>query len=137
MGPTMSFASFSGGKGLEHQVSVILKWVRDSFLGANGQELDGIDYNSTYGIRTAYKNEKSKLDEPYFSGKIDVITKDTTFGLNHGDMNYLLELVDIGIESGKIRQSGAYFYIGEDKFQGYAKLQEALRNDKELVKKII
>jgi hypothetical protein len=137
MGPTMSFASFSGGKGLEHQVSVILKWVRESYLGANGQELDSIDYNSTYGIRTAYKNEKSKLDEPYFSGKIDIITKDTTFGLNHGDINYLLELVDIGIESGKIRQSGAYFYIGEDKFQGYSKLQEALRNDKELVKKII
>lgn len=137
MGPTMSFASFSGGKGLEHQVSLIMKWVRDSFLGSNGQELDGIDYNSTFGIRTSYKNEKSKLDEPYFSGKVDIITKDTSYGLKHGDMNYLLELIDLGIENGKIRQSGAYFYLGEDKFQGWVKLQEALRERKDLVKMLL
>lgn len=46
------------------------------------------------------------------------------------------EIVDLGIEAGLIRQGGAWFYHGDDKFQGKPKLIAELRSNPERFEQI-
>lgn len=142
IGRTMSFADFSGGKGLEHQNSFILKQAHSDYLGKDGQAYTSSGKEDIYGLRINYENKKFKMGssedvEAYFTGSFDIFIRDTGFGYKYGDFNYIREIIDIGVGSGKIKQRGAYYDIDGQTYQGKDKLQAAIIEDKLLLKKIL
>lgn len=132
---------YSGGKGLEHQNSFTLKWSRESYLGESNQELTNTK-ELIYGLRVGYKSEKYKLDatnidDIYFSGTIDMYIRDTNFGYKYGDFNYIKEIIDVGLETGKIIQRGAVFDVAGSSFKGRQALQKAIQENPEILKVIL
>jgi hypothetical protein len=43
----------------------------------------------------------------------------------------------MAVQLGVIKRKGAYYYVGDQSYQGMAKLVEALRNDTELYNKLV
>ncbi|MEO0074876.1 MAG: hypothetical protein ABIK31_02065 [candidate division WOR-3 bacterium] len=141
VGSKIPISTHSGGKGLEHQNSFTLRWSRESYLGESNQELANTK-ETIYGLRVGYKNEKFKLDstgldEIYFSGTVDLYIKDTNFGFKYGDYNYLREIIDVGIESGKIVQRGSVFDVSGETFKGRQGIQKAIQENPEILKVIL
>lgn len=134
----ISFTDQTGGEGLKHQNSLTLQWKREKFLSETSAELLSSKDSNVYGLRGAYHSHKSKISEPYFSGKFDFFFKDTATGFFHGDVDYLSDLVSIGQEKGTIQMNGnAHYIIGNQQFHGKAEMLKALRADGELVKVLL
>lgn len=138
MGQQMAFSTFSGGKALEHNTGAILKWNRINYITMDGNPVTSLGKNDLGGIKVGYKNEKSKVGVPYFSGEVELYFRDIPkLEMEHGDVNYLLELIDLGIESGTIQQAGAFYTIAGEKFKGKVQLNSAVREDSSLVSAIL
>lgn len=63
-------------------------------------------------------------------------TYDLYFDGDHVGIDTVGEIVDYGVQYGLIRQQGAWFYIGDEKYQGRAKLVSELRSEPELAERL-
>lgn len=130
IGPTVSYADHSGGEGLKHQSSSTLKFNRLAYLGSGLEEYKSHKDHDIAGIRMGYINDKSKIDSPYYQGEVDFFFKDTKDPFyKKGDMDYFSEYMKVSIITGKIKQRGAYFYVGDESIQGIKNLREYLINN--------
>lgn len=86
---------------------------------------DGTD---VIGNRTKVKIVKSKVAPPFKQVEFDILYNE---GISKSG-----DLIDLGVEHGIVKKSGAWFTYGEDRFQGREQLRTKLNEDSAMYKKL-
>ena len=120
-----------GGWGLKFFKSIGVEFRRLNWLGANGEAVVTTKAEK-WGQTISFVMKKNKTAVPHGVGEIDFYFKDTVT-VKAGEYDLLKEAIMTAIKLDVIRQSGAYFYIGENSFQGMDNLVSVLRSDREIV----
>lgn len=114
----------SGGSASEHFASVTVRLT--SSRGKDSKVMTEIEnenkvFESLYGYRTKWEITKSKISNPFATGNF-ILMKD-------GGVDKIDELIEYAVNYGVIKKSGAWFYIGDEKFQGSLALKDRLVSD--------
>lgn len=110
-----------GGKALGFYSSIRVEVRQGDWLFAE-------DKKTRLGQAVKFKITKNKTGAPFRTGYFNYIY--------HQGIDNVDELISIGLLNGEIQRKGAYYYIGEDNFQGRDALYKALKEDKKLFKKL-
>ncbi|MCH8326182.1 MAG: recombinase RecA [Bacteroidetes bacterium] len=86
---------------------------------------DGTD---VIGNRTKVKIVKSKVAPPFKQVEFDILYNE---GISKSG-----DLIDLGVEHGIVKKSGAWFTYGEDRFQGREQLRTKLNEDSAMYDKL-
>jgi len=70
---------------------------------------------------------------PYRRGEFYLNLDPTDVNIKYGETNVLQQYVDLGIQFGVIKQSGAWYDVGNQRVQGKANLTDALANDADVL----
>lgn len=109
----------TGGNALKFYASVRLDIRRIAAI----KERDNI-----IGNRTKVKVVKSKIAPPFKQVEFDILYNE---GISkEGD------LIDIGVDKGIIKKSGAWFTFGEERFQGREQFRKILKENTDLMDKL-
>ena len=73
----------------------------------------------------------NKLGPPNLSGQYDFYYQGETLGVD-----YVGEVLDTSEMMGAVQKGGAWYTIGEERFQGRSKAVEYLRNNPDVVEKL-
>jgi recombination protein RecA len=84
--------------------------------------------NDVVGNRTKVKIVKSKVAPPFKEVEFDIL-------YNEG-ISKTGDIIDLGVNFGIIKKSGAWFTYSEDRFQGRDQLKQKLLDNQELLKKV-
>jgi recombination protein RecA len=87
------------------------------------------------GQTIAMRTIKNKTGAPQRTAYVDFYFVDHGM-MTPGDFDVAKEIMAMGVTSGAIKQSGAYFYFGEDKWQGKDRLATAIRENTSLYDQI-
>ncbi len=109
----------TGGNALKFYASVRLDIRRIAAI-KDGQDI--------IGNRTKVKVVKSKVAPPFKQVEFDIL-------YNHG-ISKEGDLIDLAVEKGLVKKSGAWFTYGEDRFQGREQFRRALTEDPALLEKL-
>lgn len=110
----------TGGRALKFYASVRID-VR------KGEQLK--DGSEIIGARTKAKIVKNKVAPPFKTAEFDIM-----YGTG---ISHVGELVDVGVEAGVIKKSGAWFYYGETRLgQGRDNVKKLFEENKELAAEI-
>ena len=110
----------TGGRALKFYASVRID-VR------KGEQLK--DGSEIIGARTKAKIVKNKVAPPFKTAEFDIM-----YGTG---ISHVGELVDVGVETGVIKKSGAWFYYGETRLgQGRDNVKKLFEENKELAAEI-
>ena len=110
----------TGGRALKFYASVRID-VR------KGEQLK--DGSEIVGARTKVKIVKNKVAPPFKTAEFDIM-----YGTG---ISHVGELVDVGVETGVIKKSGAWFYYGETRLgQGRDNVKKLFEENKELAAEI-
>lgn len=110
----------TGGRALKFYASVRID-VR------KGEQLK--DGSEIIGARTKVKIVKNKVAPPFKTAEFDIM-----YGTG---ISHVGELVDVGVETGVIKKSGAWFYYGETRLgQGRDNVKKLFSENKELAAEI-
>ena len=109
----------TGGNALKFYASVRLDIRRIAAI-KDGQEV--------VGNRTKVKVVKSKVAPPFKQVEFDIL-------YNHG-ISKEGDLIDLAVEKGLVKKSGAWFTYGEERFQGREQFRRALVEDESLKAKL-
>ena len=110
----------TGGRALKFYASVRID-VR------KGEQLK--DGSEIIGARTKVKIVKNKVAPPFKTAEFDIM-----YGTG---ISHVGELVDVGVETGVIKKSGAWFYYGETRLgQGRDNVKKLFEENKELAAEI-
>lgn len=110
----------TGGRALKFYASVRID-VR------KGEQLK--DGSEIVGARTKVKIVKNKVAPPFKTAEFDIM-----YGTG---ISHVGELVDVGVETGVIKKSGAWFYYGETRLgQGRDNVKKLFSENKELAAEI-
>ncbi len=109
----------TGGNALKFYASVRLDIRRIAAI-KDGQEI--------VGNRTKVKVVKSKVAPPFKQVEFDIL-------YNHG-ISKEGDLIDLAVEKGLVKKSGAWFTYGEERFQGREQFRRALVEDESLKAKL-
>ncbi len=109
----------TGGNALKFYASVRLDIRRIAAIK------DGTDI---IGNRTKVKVVKSKVAPPFKEVEFDILYNE---GISKAG-----DLIDLSVEQGIIKKSGAWFSYGEDRFQGREQLKQKVQESPELYKNI-
>ncbi len=93
----------TGGEALKFYASVRIEVTRLKTLSVGGGE--GEDAKEAFGNRVRAKAVKNKVSPPFKSGEFDIIFGK---GVNHSG-----ELIDLGVEFGIVKKSGAWYTHGD------------------------
>lgn len=83
------------------------------------------DTDSVIGNRTKVKIVKSKVAPPFKEVEFDIIYNE---GISHAG-----DLLDLAVNNGIIKKSGAWFTYGEDRFQGREQFKQKLNEDTDML----
>ena len=87
------------------------------------------DGSEIIGARTKAKIVKNKVAPPFKTAEFDIM-----YGTG---ISHVGELVDVGVETGVIKKSGAWFYYGETRLgQGRDNVKKLFSENKELAAEI-
>ncbi len=106
----------TGGNALKFYSSVRLDIRRISAI-KNGDEV--------VGARTKVKVVKNKVAPPFKQVEFDIM-------YNEG-ISKVGDLIDLGVDKGIIKKSGAWFSFGEDRFQGREQFRTSLHENTEML----
>ncbi len=110
----------TGGRALKFYASVRID-VRKGEQIKDGSEI--------IGARTKAKIVKNKVAPPFKTAEFDIM-----YGTG---ISHVGELVDVGVETGVIKKSGAWFYYGETRLgQGRDNVKKLFSENKELAEEI-
>lgn len=125
--------SFMGGKAVEHAASTVLKLWRtpSDVIEAEVHVGDGLLLKRPVGAPVTWTVEKNRGSGMGMSNTYDVYTAGDYVGVDLTG-----EVVTYGVEYGIIKKGGAWFTVGEERFQGKAKVIEYLRNNPDIQEKI-
>lgn len=117
--------SYSGGNAIQHHISLALEVKREKFLKEDGTEASFED--NFYGQRIRLRADKNKLSSPGDMYELDYFFREgNTYPIGIDSVG---ELINVGSKVGVIERAGAYYAIGENKFQGKKALLEFLRTN--------
>jgi recombination protein RecA len=123
-----------GGKAVEHMNSLQLKlWSNPSDKEAiKGNVTEG-DYivNKPIGRKVTWTVEKNRGPGMNTTGEYDLYFAGEFVGIDLG-----AEIIDAGIEMGIVKKGGAWYTIGDDKFQGKDKAVQFLRENMDVQERI-
>lgn len=109
----------TGGNALKFYASLRMDIRRIAAI-KNGQDV--------VGNRTKVKIVKSKVAPPFREVEFDIMYNE---GISKsGDM------LDLGVDKGIIKKSGAWFTYGEDRYQGREQFRQKLMEDEEMLAKL-
>ncbi|GJQ64032.1 MAG: protein RecA [Melioribacteraceae bacterium] len=109
----------TGGNALKFYASLRMDIRRIAAI-KNGQDV--------IGNRTKVKIVKSKVAPPFREVEFDIMYNE---GISKsGDM------LDLGVDKGIIKKSGAWFTYGEDRYQGREQFRQKLMEDEEMLAKL-
>jgi len=120
-----------GGWGLKFFKSIGVEFRRLNWLGKDGESIIATKADK-WGQTISFVVKKNKTAIPHSVGEIDFYFKDTAI-IKAGEYDLLKEAIITATKNNIIRQSGAYFYIGENSFQGMDNLVSAIRTDRGIV----
>lgn len=125
--------SFMGGKATEHAASTVLKlWRTPSDVIEEEVHIgDGLLLKRPVGSPITWTAEKNRGPGMGMSNKYDLYT-----GGDHVGIDLAGEVVTFGVEYGIIKKGGAWFTIGDERFQGRPKVVEYLRSNPDIQEKI-
>lgn len=109
-----------GAYALKHATTIRIELSRKDFYP---------DRKDPQGIEIEYKCTKNKVGIAYRSERAYILR---TCGLDP-----VLSNINMAVQLGVIKRKGAYYYVGDQSYQGMTKLVEALRNDTELYNKLV
>lgn len=110
----------TGGRALKFYASVRIE-IRRAELIKNGTQ--------PIGSRTRCKIVKNKVSPPFKEAEFDIMYGE---GISHTG-----EIVDLGVKTGVLKRSGAWFYYGEQRLgQGRDNAKETLAENHDLAKEI-
>ena len=125
--------SFMGGKAVEHAASTVLKlWRTPSDVIE--QEIhvgDGLLLKRPVGSPVTWTVEKNRGSGMGMSNTYDIYNAGDSLGID-----LTAEVVTYGVEYGIIKKGGAWFTIGDERFQGRAKVIQYLRENPDIQEKI-
>ncbi len=110
----------SGGRALKFYSSIRLEVRKKEFLVGKDSEV--------LGMTTRIKAVKNKTASPFRKGEIQI-----NFGYG---LQYELECINFAINYGIIDKKGAWYFYGEQKWQGVDALVQAMKDDSSLYMEI-
>lgn len=125
--------SFMGGKALEHASSTTLKFWRtpSDVIEREIHVGDGLLLKRPVGAPITWTVEKNRGPGMGMSNAYDIYTAGDFAGID-----LVGEVVTYGVEYGIIKKGGAWFTIGEERFQGRNKVIAYLRDNPDITEKI-
>lgn len=114
-----------GGRGLRHGKGLSLKF---KTLEKNKDKDDVV-----HGVHVRIENMKNKTGMPYRRAEFYLNLDPADPELKYGETNVLSQYVDLGIKFEVIEQSGAWYTIGGQRYQGKANLSDALAAEPDLL----
>lgn len=131
MAGTYAYQEYSGGQAMDFYPSVILQLLssRDpDTLVVEKYTNNGKVYEKVVAQQIKWRITKSKVADPHQEGSY-------TFNKSGGP-DEIDEIVQMGVKFSVLNKSGAWYYIGDEKFQGAAAVKEYLRENPELVSRL-
>jgi len=124
---------FQGGKAVEHASSTILKLWRtpSDSIEAEVHVGDGLLLKRPVGAPVTWTVEKNRGPGMGMSNSYDIYT-----GGDFRGIDLTGEVVTYGVEYGIIKKGGAWFTVGDERFQGRPKVIDYLRNNPDVQEKI-
>lgn len=119
-----------GGRAIEFYASVIIFLRRGDWKSV---KISGRDEN--IGQECKFKIEKNKTFPPKRSGIFDLYVK-TANGFKATQIDRLKEVLTYAVLWDVVVKKGAWYFVGDEKFQGAEALLEYLRTNQEAVDKI-
>lgn len=125
--------SFMGGKAVEHAASTVLKFWRtpSDALEVEVHVGDGLLLKRPAGAPVTWTVEKNRGSGMGMSNTYDMYTAGDQIGIDLTG-----EIVTYGVEYGVIKKGGAWFTVGEERFQGRTKVIDYLRENPDIQEKI-
>lgn len=125
--------SFMGGKAVEHAASTVLKLWRtpSDVIEAEVHVGDGLLIKRPAGAPITWTVEKNRGSGMGLSNSYDLYTAGEYLGIDLTG-----EVVTFGVEYGIIKKGGAWFTVGDERFQGRAKVIDYLRSNPDVQEKI-
>jgi len=131
LGPYASAPTYSGGRALEHHISVAIEFKRVAYLKELGVESSSLQ-DVTYGQRVRLRLEKNKLALPMRMGEYDYYFATTPCNtLSTGSIDHVREIVQLGVIQGIIEKAGSFYKLNGKSYHG---LNELLHNFRENTK---
>jgi recombination protein RecA len=125
--------TFMGGYALEHAASTVIKsWRTPSEVIESEVHMgDGMLLKRPVGYPATWTIDKNRGPGMKMSNTYNVYTGGDFIGIDLSD-----EIVTYGVEFGIIKKGGAWYHIGDDKFQGKDKIVKYLRDNPDIQEKI-
>ena len=124
--------TYSGGNAIQHHIALALELKRNKFLKEDGKEASFT--NDFYGQNIRLRADKNKLSAPGDMHEFDYFFREGgTFPIGIDSVG---ELINVAAKVGTIVQTGSWYTIGDDKFQGKEHLKKHLREHPELVRNV-
>ena len=125
--------SFMGGKAVEHAASTVLKLWRSpsDVIEAEVHVGDGLLMKRPVGSPVTWTVEKNRGPGMGMSNTYDLYTGGDNIGIDLTG-----EVVTYGVEYGIIKKGGAWFTLGDERFQGRAKVIQYLRENPDIQEKV-
>lgn len=126
--------TYSGGHAVKHHTSLALEYKRTCFISDDGSEANTKNKKPYFGQTIKLRAEKNKLAPPETTAEIDLYFSPdavSPVGIDH-----VKEIALLGIRFGAIEQAGAWYRVGDDKFNGLPKFIEFCRANPEFVGKV-
>lgn len=120
-----------GGRAKGFTASVDLRLRRGDWISEGTGE-----NKELVGQVVKFKVEKNKTYKRMQTGECDFYFSENNAGVPCYHNDYIKEIIMSAVAFGIIERKGAYFFYGEDRYQGIIKLTEALRTDEVLVDRI-
>lgn len=116
-----------GGQGLKHNHHFIMfLWKGQAMYEKTTRG------NYVYGHEVNCIGLKSKIGPDFLQGKFDFYTQPYA-SFQAGDIDVAKDALAFGLMAGLIKQNGAYYTLGDEKFQGKEKIHTHLRENPEIL----
>lgn len=125
--------SFMGGKATEHAASTVLKlWRTPSDVIEDDVHVgDGLLLKRPVGAPVTWTVEKNRGSGMGQSNSYDIYTGGDNVGIDLAG-----EVVTFGVEYGIIKKGGAWYTVGDERFQGKPKAVRYLRDNPDILEKV-
>lgn len=125
--------SFMGGKATEHAASTVLKMWRtpSEVLEEEVHVGDGLLLKRPVGAPVTWTVEKNRGPGMHMSNTYNIYTGGDTVGIDLAS-----EVVTYAVEFGIIKKGGAWFSMGDEKWQGKGSVIKYMRENPDIMEKV-
>ena len=119
-----------GGHGKDYFFYARIKVQRDEYIL---EKRPGVKNKVKVGQCIRFTTVKNKSAAPQQTAYVDFYFKGAPFlGFRRGEYDSGKEYVELGIVYGLIKGAGAWYYYADEKYQGKAAVEDAIRQDVDL-----